>query len=330
MSTEVVSEGPFGPAEERADAASGATGPPSSPQNPARPVCYSVEAVLGPQLSRPFSMFSAASEPRDLDRLSSAPPPRDPSPGGASGPRLKEAARANLGRAAVGETASGSGLPQQNRLSDVHTEPDSQRALDLPLDPGELCRPGPETEHPQRLQAPSEATSEGSSSERRSVTSRADGGPGSSGTRPAGPSHPRNHLTLGLKPEGTQELRSGSEEPFTSKNQAEDSVAPGARCRRSLGPPFHCLFARPLAESRNPPHQITQPSSDGRTEQRSRSRSRSFSSLFAAPLGGGGQTQTGLSKQAPEDRHTSQNLPPDPRSGPEGTRGADEHTGTDS
>lgn len=373
MSTNVESEGPSCSAEERADAVSGAAtpaSPPPPPQNPTQPVCYSVEAVLGPQLSRPFSRFSAASGPKDLDRLSSsANPPNDPSAGDAvpsarkstetsvsSEPCLKEAAHANLGRDTVGEAVSRSSLPQENCLMpDVHTEPHSERALDLPLNPGELWKPGPKTEHPQRLQAFPEAAFERFSSERRSVTSRADSVPRSSRTGPAESSHPTNHLTLGHKPEETQqELRFGSEEPVPPKNPVEQSVAPGAGCKRSLGRPFHCLFAKPLTELLKPSHQLIKSSrasqsADGRSNQPSGS----FSSLFAAPLGAaafppgrsslhshrreGGQTQTVLSKQAPEEQPTSQNLSPNPRSGPEGARGADEAqpdvsapTGTDS
>lgn len=329
MSTNVEPEGPFCSAEERADAVSGAAppaGPPPPPQNPTQPVCYSVEAVLGPQLSRPFSRFSAASGPEDLDRLSSAAPPSDPSPGNgvpsacegtetsaSSEPCLKEAAHANV------ETC-----PEP----DVHAGP-PPRALDLPLSPGELRNPAPETE-------------------RRSVAPRADGVPRPRRTG-AESSHPPNHLTLGHQPEETQqELSFGSEEPFSPKTPAEQPGAPGAGGQRSLTPAFHCLFARPLTELLKPSHQPIKSSRASPADGRTNRLSSSFSSLFAAPLGAaafppgcsslhphrsGGQTV--LSKHAPEDRPTSQNLSPNPRSGSEGPRGADDahssaHTGTDS
>ncbi|XP_029706116.1 zinc finger CCCH domain-containing protein 6-like isoform X2 [Takifugu rubripes] len=311
-STNVESEGPFCMAEDAVSGAATPAGPPPPPQDPPQPVCYSVEAVLGPQLSRPFSRFSAASGPKDLDRLSNppnAPPAGDP------------------GRDTVGETVWCSRPPQEQRRSDVHPEPGSERALDLPLDPGELWRPGPKTQRPQpSLQAFPGAAFERSSSERRSVTSRADGAARPSRTGPAESSHPRSPLALGREPEETQqELRCGSEEPFSPMNSAEGSVAPGAGCTRPLRQPFQGLFARPLTELLKPSHRPelstssrASQSADGRNNQNSSS----FSSLFAAPLGG--QTQTVLSKHAPEDQPASQNLSAHPRTGPEGTRGAAE------
>lgn len=384
MDTTVESETPLCVAEEQADVESAvsdssepASAPPS-PLNPAEPVCYSVEAVLGTQLSRPLTRLFTASGPKEFNpiysSLSAKQAPIVPSAVKAvlseykstenfqvkrflPEPCSKEVTHPQLRPDTVNEPGLCSNVPQENGvMSVIHTQLDSKRCLNFPLNSGELWKPQTKTEPPQpSLQAFHEATFEGLSADRCSVNSTTDGVPRSSPTEPSDSSdHGNVHLTVSQKPiETPNELRLGSEEQCSTKNPGVDS---GAECKKSPQQPFHCLFATPLTELVKSSHQPgliksspTSQSADGRNNQPSSS----FFSLFAAPLGAPpfppgrsslhshrnqrGKTETVLPKQdVPEDQPTSHNLSPNPRRRCEEMRHADEaqpdvssHTGTD-
>lgn len=316
----VESETPFCVAEQQADlesAVSDASEPvsaPSSPLNPAEPVCYSVEAVLGPQLSRPLTRLFTASGPKEFNpiysSLSAKQTPKVPSAVKAvfseytspensvfgqrflPEPCSKEVTHPQLRPDTVNEPGLCSNLPQENCLmSVIHPELDSKHCLNLPLSSGELWKPQKKTEPPQpSLQAFHEATFEGLSADWCSVNSTTDSVPRSSPTEPGDSSdHGNLHLTVSQKPLETQnELRRGSEEQCSTKNPAEYLADSGAECKKSPQKPFHCLFATPLTELLKSSHQPgliksspTSQSADGRNNQPSSS----FLSLFTTPLG---------------------------------------------
>lgn len=320
MDTTVESETPPCVAEEQADvesAVSVASEPasaPSSPRNPAELVCYSVEAVLGTQLSRPLTRFFTASGPKEFNpiysSLSAKQTPIVPSAVKAvlsedkstenfvfgqrflPEPCSKEVTHPPLRPDAVNESGLCSNLPQENCvMSVIPTELESKRCLNFPLNSGELWKPQAKTEPPQPShQAFHEATFEGLSADRCSVNSTTAGVPRSSPTEPGDPSdHGNLHLTVSQKPiEAQNELRLGSEEQCSTKIPDEYLADSGAECKKSPQQPLPCLFATPLTELLKSSHQPgliksspTSQSADGRNNQPSSS----FFSLFAAPLG---------------------------------------------
>lgn len=332
---------------------------PSSPRQPAEPVCYSVEAVLGPQWSRPSTRLFPAPGQREFQPLYSAeslpaihssvryavgavPSARKATEDPVLGrrfspePRLEEVRLPALSPDPVRGTVSCCDRPQENRLrSALHTGLESKRCWNLPLTSAKLCRGQTEAPHPSP-QAFHEATLAGG---RCCVNSTADGGPRSSPTESGDSAEPGSlHLKVPEPSERPRELKAGSE----AKNPAQCS-ADSADLRR----PFRGLFAAPLSGSVQSPHRSAlvqsspaSQSADGRTSQADSAPS-SFLSLFAAPLGAAplppqsslhshgkqrAKMEALLSSPEPaEQQPASQNLSPHPSRGRrEETRGAEE------
>lgn len=325
---------------------------PSPPQQAAEPICYSVEAVLGPQWSRPFTrlfpgpgqkefqpLCSAESLPANQSRvpyagnagLSARKATEDPVLGQrfSSEPHLKEVRLPQLSPDPVHETVSCWNRPQENRLRSVlHTELESKRCWNLPLTSAKLWKSGEKTEASQPSpQAFHEATfADG----RCSVNSTADGGPHCKPTKSGDSADPGSPLLKVQEPRESQRaLKPGSEQHCSAENPAERS-ADSADHRQ----PFSCLFATPLNESLKRSHRPAliqscpaSQSADGRTNQPDRAPS-SFLSLFAAPLGAApfppqsslhsqrkqkGKMETVLSRPEPaEEQPASQKLSANP------------------
>lgn len=355
--TKVESEAAFGVTEEQAElqAAAGEASrplsPPSSPRQPSEPVCYSVEAVLGPQRSRPFTqpfpapgqkefqpLYSAERLPANPSRvpyagdaaLSARKAPEDPVLGRrfSPEPRLKEVRLPQLSPDPVHETVWCWNRPQENRLRSVlHTGLDSKRCWNLPLTSAKLWKPGEKKEAPE----PSpQASDEATFADRRcSVSSPADVSPRCSPTESGASADPGSPpLKVEEPSESQRELQSGSEEQRSAENPAERS-ADCADLRR----PFRCLFAAPLSESLKRSHRPALIQSSPTCQSADRTKPpggapSSFLSLFAAPLGAApfppqssvhsqrkqrGKMETVLSRAEPaEEQPASQSLSPNP------------------
>lgn len=304
--TKVESEAAFCVTEEQAElqAAAGEASrplsPPSSPRQPSEPVCYSVEAVLGPQRSRPFTqpfpapgqkefqpLYSAECLPANPSRvpdagdaaLSARKAPEDPGLG-SSEPRLKEVGLPQLSPDPVHKTAWCWNRPQENRLRSVlHTGLDSKRCWNLPLTSAKLWKPGEKKEAPEPCP---QASDEASFADRRcSVNPPADVSPRCSPTESGASADPGSPpLKVEEPSESQRELQPGSAE-----NPAERS-ADCADLRR----PFRCLFAAPLSESLKRSHRPALIQSSPTCQSADRTKPpggapSSFLSLFAAPLG---------------------------------------------
>lgn len=335
--------------------------PPSSPRHPSEPVCYSVEAVLGPQRFRSFTRLFPASGQKEFQPLRSSEPlpasqSRVPCYAGAAGLSARKATeepvldqrfssepRLNArppppSPDPVRETVSPWNGPQENHLrSGLHVGLVSRHCRNLPLTSAKPWKPAEKTKTSQLSpQASHEATFE----DRCSVNSIVGSGPCSGPAKSGDSADPgRLYLKAGEPIKSQRELTAGSEEQCSATNPAQRSAASA-----DLGRPFRCLFAAPLCTSVEPPHQPTSShsspasqSADGRSTEPGSAPS-SFLSLFAAPLGTApflpqssqrkrrGPTETVPSGAQPaEAQPASQSLRPGPgRHLGEETRGAEE------
>ena len=281
--------------EPAADEASQPASPPSSPRQPAGPVCYSVEAVLGPQWSRPLPRLFPAPGQKEFQPLYLAEPlPANPHAGDAASaatedpvfggraspePRLEEVRLPPPSPASVHETVPCWIGPQENRLEGVlHPGLESKCCGSLPLTSVKLS--GNQQPSPQ-------ASGEAAFADRQcSVNSAADGGPGS------GPDPGSLHLKVGEPSERQRPF-----EPSEDQRSAEEPAA----CSAELRGAFRGLFATPLSE---PPW--TQPRPAGRSGPADGAPS-AFLSLFAAPLGAPPWTlEAGRSRAEPAGQPASQ------------------------
>lgn len=328
--------------------ASQPVGPPSSPRHPSEPVCYSVEAVLGPQRFRSFTRLFPASGQKEFQPLRSAESlpanqSRVPYYAGAAGlgarkateepvldQRFSSEPRLNArppppSPDPVREMVSCWNGPQENHLrSGLHVGPVSRHCRNLPLTSTKPWKPAEKTRASQRSpQASHEATFE----DRCSVNSIVDSGPCSAPTKSGDSADPGSLYLKAREPSKSQrELTPGSEEQCSASNPARRSAGSAG-----LGRPFRCLFAAPLCKSVEPPPQPTSShsspasqSAGGRSTEPGSAAS-SFLSLFAAPLGTApflpqssqrkrrGRTETVPSGADPaEAQPASQSLQPSP------------------
>lgn len=282
--------------------------PPSSPRHPSEPVCYSVEAVLGPQRFRSFTGLFPASGQKEFQPLRSseslpASQSRVPCYAGAAGPSARKATeepvldqrfssepRLNArppppSPDPVRETVSSRNGPQENHLrSGLHVGLVSRHCRNLPLTSAKPWKPAEKTKASQLSpQASHEATVE----DRCSVNSTVGSGPCSGPAKFADSADPGSlYVKAGEPIKSQRELTAGCEEQCSATNPAQRSAASA-----DLGRPFRCLFAAPLCKSVEPPHQPTSShsspasqSADGRSTEPGSAPS-SFLGLFAAPLG---------------------------------------------
>lgn len=265
-------------------------GPPSPPLQPAGPVCYSVEAVLGPQLSRLFP-GPGHREFSPLQSPDSAPQSQTP--------QAPYAVHAVL-RSGNWTQRFSCDPPQPSPDSGTKTvtELDSKPWMNHPLTSADLWKPGKAEQPPPPPPAPLEGASVGT---RSSVNSPTGFSPAESDPGPGLPAQDPNE---------TQQEQGSPDSPAQTDSAAERP--------KTLTKPFCCLFASPLPESPDRPGSTSQPA-DRRDHALNKSPS-PFSSLFAAPLGAAPFPPHSHRNQRGRTKPTSQNLCPGPRSRPEDTR----------